>query len=370
MEVPKTLQAPSNWQDFETLCKRIWGEIWHSNEIKKNGRTGQQQAGVDIYDAPDCESGVVGIQCKCKNTPGKNQLTESEIEEEIAAASNFRPGLSKYYIMSTALKDTGIEAFVMTKDLEHRSKGLFRISLFCWDDIIDLLNEKAPDTLQSYLKGMNAKTADSVAITFENRKNSDTLFPVFYRKVRYKINQEQFDGLSGGVGAHLDTMKAWSELWAPLQANRTKRNLSFVPVQILLKNTGNRSIEEYKVSVQISGIIFEISDNNVEYAYNKIIFPEFNSVTLNSSNRTVLIINKILVPGDEFKAGPIFIKPTYETGKITFEWQLLSKHFSDSGTLTLDISPIFKRKVETIIDDELLQPQTEHLGYEDYIELV
>ncbi|MES2380631.1 MAG: hypothetical protein V4538_06305 [Bacteroidota bacterium] len=40
MEAPKLLRRPANWQDFESLCKMLWGELWKCpDEIKKNGRT-------------------------------------------------------------------------------------------------------------------------------------------------------------------------------------------------------------------------------------------------------------------------------------------------------------------------------------------
>jgi hypothetical protein len=49
MKAKKQLRKPENWQDFESLCKKLWGEIWNCPEIKKNGRKGQPQHGVDIY---------------------------------------------------------------------------------------------------------------------------------------------------------------------------------------------------------------------------------------------------------------------------------------------------------------------------------
>jgi tetratricopeptide (TPR) repeat protein len=48
----KTIQKPENWPDFETLCKQLWGEIWDiPMKIKKNGRNGQPQVGVDVFEA-------------------------------------------------------------------------------------------------------------------------------------------------------------------------------------------------------------------------------------------------------------------------------------------------------------------------------
>jgi hypothetical protein len=44
-KVPK----PEYWTDFEDLCKHLWGEVWGDLGIKKNGRSGQEQHGVDVY---------------------------------------------------------------------------------------------------------------------------------------------------------------------------------------------------------------------------------------------------------------------------------------------------------------------------------
>ena len=52
MKASKTLARPENWPDFESLCKKLWGEIWQCPEIKKNGRAGQEQNGVDVYGIP------------------------------------------------------------------------------------------------------------------------------------------------------------------------------------------------------------------------------------------------------------------------------------------------------------------------------
>lgn len=50
MEAKTQLRKPENWQDFERLCKVLWGEIWECPDtIKRNGRQGQAQKGVDIY---------------------------------------------------------------------------------------------------------------------------------------------------------------------------------------------------------------------------------------------------------------------------------------------------------------------------------
>ena len=42
MKSPTQIQPPANWQDFETLCKKLWGEIWCCKDtIKKKDVLGK-----------------------------------------------------------------------------------------------------------------------------------------------------------------------------------------------------------------------------------------------------------------------------------------------------------------------------------------
>lgn len=86
----KTIRKPQNWQDFETLCKMLWGEIWgNQNKIKKNGRLGQPQSGVDIFGVPKGRIQYSGIQCKGKDDYSNAQLTKQEIDVELEKAKCF-----------------------------------------------------------------------------------------------------------------------------------------------------------------------------------------------------------------------------------------------------------------------------------------
>ena len=67
MQISQQILKPENRQDFESLCKKLWGEIWECPEIKKNWRRGQKQNGVDIYWIPKWEQQYFGIQCKWKD---------------------------------------------------------------------------------------------------------------------------------------------------------------------------------------------------------------------------------------------------------------------------------------------------------------
>lgn len=112
----KTLRRPENWQDFETLCKNLWGEIWNCPEIKKNGRPGDQQFGVDVYGIPENQRQYFGIQCKGEDEYTDKQFTATEINDCIKQAKEFDPPLKKLYLATTAVKNSGIEALVRKKE--------------------------------------------------------------------------------------------------------------------------------------------------------------------------------------------------------------------------------------------------------------
>ena len=164
----KTIGKPENWQDFETLCKKLWGEIWEiPNKIKKNGRLGQEQAGVDIYGKPKGENSYWGIQCKGKDDYSNAVLTEKEITKEIEKAKEFQPKLEVFIIATTSNKDAKIEQFIRLKDIENQQSGSFEILLFCWQDIVDLIEENG-DTLNWYLNDIGQKGKFEFKVSFNN----------------------------------------------------------------------------------------------------------------------------------------------------------------------------------------------------------
>ncbi len=56
---------PANWQDFEDLCLKLWRP--RLIDAKKNGRSGQPQAGVDIFGRdPKIEEVAGRHDCECR----------------------------------------------------------------------------------------------------------------------------------------------------------------------------------------------------------------------------------------------------------------------------------------------------------------
>lgn len=164
----KTLRKPENWQDFESLCKKLWGEIWQTENIKKNGRLGQLQSGVDVVAFVKNE--YRGIQCKGKDDYTNAKLSENEIDAEISKARSFQPPLRRFIFATTANKDARIEAYIRNANLQSVAQGLFEIELYCWEDIVDLIDENR-HTSDWYLNLQKYKESPSISVAFmTNRK--------------------------------------------------------------------------------------------------------------------------------------------------------------------------------------------------------
>lgn len=131
----KQLNKPSNWQDFEDLCKVLWQSIWCDPNTKKNGRAGQNQHGVDIYGIPFYEHKYEGVQCKGKNESSKNKLTKQELIAEAQKAVDFKPTINKFIIATTSQSDANIQS--ICRILNENKTFPFSLHVWSWDDISD-----------------------------------------------------------------------------------------------------------------------------------------------------------------------------------------------------------------------------------------
>lgn len=363
MQAPKSLRRPSNWQDFESLCKKLWGEIWNCPEIKKNGRNGQSQNGVDIYGIPKGEVEYYGIQCKGKDEYNDKQFTEEEIVDEIEKAKSFRPILKKLYFTTTALKDVKIEAFARKKNIENLQNNLFEVHLFSWEDIVDLIDENRI-THDWYLNSQKFKLSKEVKVTFSNDSNLMECTSIFLKPLNksvYGMRARDSNNSDSIFDYSLDARKYSSGLNL-----ETYVNLSFFSVMIKLHNVGTDVIEDFKILLDFEGNIQEISETNESGIPLSSIH---SNIQLDSIKKQVKIIPQkpVLVSDDTFCSDEIFIKPGYNTNKVIVKWRLLSKDFKNEGTLVVNINI----NIETV-EKEVNVPNSYKIPYthgeiEDFI---
>ena len=376
MIAPTYIQKPVNWQDFESLCKKLWGEIWGcSDTIKKNGRSGQAQHGVDVYGIPKGETMYYGIQCKGKDDYTQSQLTKDEIDAEIEKAKAFKPDLKLLIFATSANKDAVIEEYIRIKNIQHLQEGLFGVDVFSWEDIADLIDERKV-VKDWYVRNIQYKTSTDISITFDG-ETSKTIAPVYIReRVKYKYTPKPtIEELSLGnplLGQYIQQLASAKELTKilPVSINppmlfgrgRYKTNYTWCDIFIAIQNIGDIAIDDYKLYIQFDSAATEDIDDCLRLINDPLIGDRvhINNQRLNaqevfeSKDYTMAIEyipkERTLVPIDR-KRFKIRIKPKQGATEINATWLFVSREFSKHGELKVVINPIYEDK-ETIIEVE------------------
>ena len=358
------LKKPSNWQDFEKLCKLLWGEIWVCEDtIKRHGRQGQNQHGVDVFSYVEKYAGYCGIQCKGKDDYTNAQLTESEIDIEIKKALDFEPKLKLLVFATTANKDAKIERWIRKKDIENRAKGLFAIDIASWEDIVDQL-ERYRTTYNWYVNNCQFKDATDVHITFDGKKKI-AIHPEYVRTIKhyeYKelmpFEQTLLSQLKDLASPNFDASimpwnrprridKRWCELNIRIEnvgktvIKTPKLVVSFRPEDIVEIDDDFYYCNDWGINeaakAQINAgrdakrEVFQTYKNQLEYRPKNSVFVQ----------KDYLHFHMSLIPADGIKALPLF-------------WKFLCEDYQKEGFLTINVEPKIEECIRTIeVYDEL-----------------
>lgn len=365
MNAPKSLRRPTNWQDFETLCKKLWGEIWNCPEIKKNGRSGQNQNGVDVYGIPEGEMEYYGIQSKGKDEYTDKQFTEEEILTEIENAKKFTPTLKKFYLATTAVKDVKIEAFVRQKNIEQKQNGLFEVHIFSWEDIVDLIDENR-QTHDWYVKSQGYKTNKEAILTFQDNSQILTASVKFKQKIISYKQRNHYEVMLQYPKGLLDFNK-----WGPIHYSPFDNSInnSYYEFFFRLYNVGTDPIEEFKIFFTIEG---EYQDflrvrnwSGIVPPNNPIPYDTF--LNEEKSGGKINPRKSILVSEDSMAFNDLRIKPIHQPSSVKIRWRLTSKDYKTEGLLAINFTPEIVKEQEVILVEDPLQVRIEEGPIEDYI---
>ena len=348
----KSIQKPVNWQDFESLCKMLWGELWRiPMKIKKNGRNGQDQSGVDIYGIPKGESNFWGIQCKGKDDYSNAKLTTSEIDDEIAKAKKFKPKLEVFIFATTMNKDVKIEEYVRLKDIENRSEGSFEIQLFCWEEIADSIEENR-DTYNFWIKNQQHISRHDFDVTFKANSDKEyTINPKWVKIIkRYRLIKHKNLGVNPVLEALMKTpnyiavQDSRNLLNKLKKAHATPVSEATCEVEIDLKNIGAEAIDDWRVELNFKNEFIKVEinrpTNRMNFNYSAIpirLGVKKNIVTYNSLRSESLIQKDTITI-------KLFITPELETNQIPIEWRMLARDYDTNGKLTLNVVHEFENK--------------------------
>lgn len=373
------IHKPQNWQDFETLCKFLWGEIWNCTDtIEKNGRSGQKQHGVDVYAYVKAYDGYCGIQCKGKDDYTDNILTENEIDKEISKAMRFEPPLKRFIFATTANKDTNTESYIRKKNIESINNGRFEIYLLSWEDIVDqLLQHKT--TYKWYVNNCQFVDDTNISVTF-NGKDTTTIHPQYLKTttkyvLRRHLENNTIYPLSNIFDSSvIKTSQQFREAQTILENirhtedilhRRYKHDKRWCTIEFKLVNCGDTVIRNMKMYIGFKdGTIEEISDN-FHYLNDWIIDPVITA-QINSQrdkDREVFISNEYLDFIEYRSKSTAFIQNDTTNFKISIipangittipvHWKFLSEDYSKTGELTLIVKPHYEEKLKIVeVDD-------------------
>lgn len=329
MEARKQLRKPENWDDFESLCKKLWGEIWGCKEIKKNGRKGQSQNGVDIYGIPNGEKTYFGIQCKGKDEYSHKQLSINEINNEIELAKKFKPPLKKFYFTTTGNKDSKIEEYIRLKDIENREQKLFEVHLFSWEDIVDLIDENK-ETHDWYLNLQKYKIKSDVSISFQNNESElKGTVPFSDKHIHYILGSSRSQSIS--------SFTPYSPMVNSESPLTRGENKSYFRFRLKIKNTGSSPIDNPKLIIYPKGDFLDFDDDNVD----TIFIPQRTEtdIEINKEQGDIFITphRNVLALDEEYITSKICFKPKFEGGNIDLNWKFISNNCKKDGVLKLKI---------------------------------
>lgn len=379
MQAPTQMRKPSNWQDFETLCMKLWGRIWDCADIiKKNGRVGQKQYGVDIWGIKKGETLYSAIQCKVKDEYTNSKLTKKEIDTEIENALHYNGQLTRFIIATTANKDTEIEEYIRVKNIEYRSKKLFDICLFSWEDIVDRLREYK-DVYQWYLGISTYIDRHSIEISFEdgnsiykvcphyNKKNKKYVLPNDKEYISYKKVEQNMREFADKVCI----AKLQSLLQTSTSHNKT--NKSWCRIPICIKNTGTAEVELVKMEID--------SKEESILAINAKIPSELDGVIdswealtseLSRNNDTPCGLmykprERLIVPQDKKKIA-FYIQPQPNIDQLDIYFKLYTREYYSEKSLQVVVKPEYHKISEYILVNSKEDKMPDSIEYSPYYE--
>lgn len=118
---------PRSWEEFEDIVADVFRIRWDDPNIKRFGRSGQQQHGVDIVGNPRyLDRALAGIQCKRVKS-----LDIGTVLNEADKARLFAPPIGAFTVATTIARDAPLQSAVWGA----ASSYPFQLDIVFWDDI-------------------------------------------------------------------------------------------------------------------------------------------------------------------------------------------------------------------------------------------
>jgi hypothetical protein len=148
------LPAPADWQAFERLTRDLFSAHWNDRRAQANGRSGQPQAGVDVFGINSKTGLLEGVQCKGKDARYGHSVTADELKDEVNRALTFTPPLSHYYLVTSGVADVRVQAEARRINEAHKKAGRFGVDVYSWDQLLAILQDH-PKVARTHFRALH-----------------------------------------------------------------------------------------------------------------------------------------------------------------------------------------------------------------------
>ena len=361
IQIPK----PANWQDFEILCMKLWDRMWDCKEIKRNGRLGQEQHGVDIFVLKNGDSLYTGIQCKLKDDLTHRKLTKKEIDAEVEKALFYKNELKQLIFVTTAHKDAEIEDYVRKKNLEHISRGLFEIYLYSWEDIVDLSIQL--EDIKRY----------DMSITFQEGSSQIVIQPQYVKKVtKYVLpsNKMYQDYLLAEQKSQEIVGKLHPLYLKDVASCKEHTGKSWCRIPVCIKNIGTIDIDIVKIRIDCNEKNVYAVSNHIPAKHEEFMsswdskIPEIVTCANYDYGLLYQPPNGLIVSHDK-QSFEFYIKPKENVEQFDISFEIIAKNgYHSTSSLAVKVMPEYHRKYNFVVVnsmDEIKEDKVEIFPYDE-----
>ncbi len=277
--------------------------------------------------------------------------------------------MKQFIFTTTANKDVAIEEYVRQKDIENRQNGLFEVCLFCWEDIVDLIEERQ-DTYDWYINNCQYKDNSDIEVSFNGCENY-TIHPEYIRTTTlYKVKEPPKPFIVNGEDlSSIMNYEAfdWQKKYLPSISlfGKAKIDYRWCTIPIRIVNVGTTTLRDYKLYFWIEQNSYEKLHTGVHYETSVMLSDtvrndinrriDENREVYESAvfdNELVFIPNdKVLVKTDR-RLFSFKLIPKQGIQEILLNWDFKSHNYRKTGVLKIIVAPVFEDVFKTMEVEE------------------
>lgn len=123
---------PGNEDEWENMVLDAMRLRWGDPDVRRNGRRGQRQDGVDLFGSPESPSSDARLVAQCKHT---EEPSLKELKADLRKTDGFKSPIRKFYFAVSAKRDARLEEDVRKLSTQRQKEGRFPIEVLFYPDV-------------------------------------------------------------------------------------------------------------------------------------------------------------------------------------------------------------------------------------------